>query len=366
METIEKKIKILFTIPNFDTAGSGKVLYDLAKGLDKNHFEIHIACSHSKGAFYQEVEQLGLPIHIIETTCKLRPYFSLYKRLQPYKNFIKKHKFDVVHAWHWSSDWTEVLSAKWGGAKYIYTKKAMTWGSKHWKIKSFLADFIITINEEMKNYFPYKKQQKLIPLGLDTDYYSPNHFPERAKTEKLHIISIANLVPVKGIEVLIDAVNRLNNPNVELIIVGDDQSDYAQKLKQKVKTLKKESDIKFLGKHTDIRPFLAQTDLYVIPTLNEGRKEGMPMALVEAMSMAVPVLGSDISGINFVLRDFSELLFPAADSKVLSEKINSFFLKPKSEKQKIGYDLRNYTVQNFSLNRFISEHEKLYLSLVKK
>ncbi|WP_348799484.1 hypothetical protein [Flavobacterium adhaerens] len=40
-----KKLKILYTIPNFDTAGSGKVLYDLAQNLDKDKFEVHIAFS---------------------------------------------------------------------------------------------------------------------------------------------------------------------------------------------------------------------------------------------------------------------------------------------------------------------------------
>lgn len=361
-----QKLKILYTIPNFDTAGSGKVLYDLAKGLNKDLFEVHIACSHNKGAFFQEVENLGLPIHIIETTSNYRPYLSLFQRLQPYKNFIKKHQFDVVHSWHWSSDWTEVIAAKWGGAKFVYTKKAMTWGNRHWKIRSRLADFIVTINEEMKQYFPKKQQQKLIPLGIDTQFYSPKHFPEKTNRSKLHIITVANLVPVKGVEVLIDSIEMLNDLDVKLSILGDDRSEYASKLKEKVAHLSLNDKIEFLGKHNDVRPFLAKADLYVIPTLNEGRKEGMPMALVEAMSMGVPVLGSDISGINFVLKDFPELLFPAADSNALAEKITFFYQKPIKEKQKTGNTLRNYTEQNFSLNGFITAHEKLYLNLIKK
>ena len=44
------KIKVLFTIPNFDTAGSGKVLYDLATNLNPLHFEVEIACNHDRGA----------------------------------------------------------------------------------------------------------------------------------------------------------------------------------------------------------------------------------------------------------------------------------------------------------------------------
>src|SRR5690606_1533977 len=175
-----------------------------------------------------------------------------------------------------------------------------------------------------------------------------------------------NLVPVKGIEVLIDAVHLLNNPDIELAILGDDRSDYAEALKQKVKILSKEANIKFLGKNTDVRPFLAQSDLYVIPTLDEGRKEGMPMALVEAMSMAVPVLGSDISGINFVLKDFPELLFPASNSKALAEKIRLFHQKSLTEKQQLGQQLREYVVKHFSLEEFVRAHEVLYRSMVKK
>jgi len=354
------KLKILYTIPNFDTAGSGKVLYDLAKGLDKEQFEVHIACSHNRGAFFNEVVQLGVPIHIIETTSNIRPYWSLYQRLQPYKQFIKQHQFDIVHSWHWSSDWTEVLAAKLGGATFVFTKKAMTWGNRHWKLRSYFSDFIITINEDMRTYFPNKKHQKLIPLGLDIQYYNPEHFPIKTPSETLRIITVANLVPVKGIEVLIDAVNLLDSPHIELTIIGDDRSDYAECLKQKVKALGKESSIKFLGKHTDVRPFLAQSDLYIIPSM----KEGMPMALVEAMSMAVPVLGSNISGINFVLKEFPELLFPPANSMALAEKIKRFQEATLYERQQLGNALRNYVEQNFSLEQFVNAHEELYKSLV--
>lgn len=357
------KLKILYTIPNFDTAGSGKVLHDLAKGLNPEKFEVHIACSNNKGAFFEEIESLGIPIHFIETTSKLKPYWSVLKRIKPYKNFIKQNKFDIVHSWHWSSDWTEVLGARLGGAKFVYTKKAMSWGNIHWKIRTWLSDFVITINHEMIHFFPGKKQQKLIPLGLDIEYYNPEHFPEKLKTGKLNIITVANLVPVKGIEVLIDAVVKLDNPNITLSVLGDDRSEYAEQLKQKVQFAGFDEKIFFLGKHNDVRPFLNNSDLYVIPTLNEGRKEGMPMALVEAMSMGVPVLGSDISGINFVLKDFKGLLFEASNSDELAERIKYFYHKTTIEKREIGRQLREYVVNNFSMKQFIEAHEELYMSM---
>ena len=355
-----KRIKILYTIPNFDTAGSGKVVYDLIKGLDTTKFEIEIACQHKRGKFFKEVEALGFPIHIMETTAPFRPYFSLYFRLRPIINFFKNNKYDVIHSWHWSSDWTEALAARLAGVKWLYTKKAMSWGNRHWKLRSFLADYIITINDEMRNYFPNKKAQKLIPLGIDTEYYKPEkvHFPQDSKTFK--IVTVANLVPVKGIEVLLKAVALLKDDSVQLKIVGDNSNHYGQGLIKLCKELNIDNQVEFTGKVGDVRPLISESDIYIIPTLNEGRKEGMPMALVEAMCMAVPVLGSNISGINFVLKDYPGLLFSANDSEALKERILSFQNMAPEERKKIGDSLRLYCVKNFAMENFISEHTKLY------
>lgn len=90
------------------------------------------------------------------------------------------------------------------------------------------------------------------------------------------------------------------------------------------------------------------------------------MALVEAMSMEVPVLGSDISGINFVLKDFKELLFTAQNSQQLATKIEQIFGLPETERKKIGQALGHYVREHFSLEKFITAHENLYRSLVAK
>ena len=362
---MKNKIKILYTIPNFDTAGSGKVLYDLAKGLDKDKFEVSIACSHSKGEFFSVVEELGLPIIILDTTKPLKPYNNLIFRIQPFTSFLKKNHFDIVHSWHWSSNWSEVLATRLAGAKFIYTKKAMTWGNIHWKVKSYLAHFIITINEEMRAYFSYKKNQKLIPLGIDTNYFNPNGFEKSSNNQVFKILTVANLVKVKGLETLIKAVFELNNPKIYLDIIGNNRIEilpdgskynYFEVLQSLVFELNLEKQVKFLGERADVRPFLASSDLYVIPSKNEG----MPMALVEAMSMGIPVLGSNISGVNFVLNAFPDLLFEVGNYESLSEKIMELYQKTPSERKSIGVALRQYCQTHFSMDEFIKAHENLY------
>ncbi|MCC1484893.1 glycosyltransferase [Winogradskyella immobilis] len=356
-----KKTRVLYTIPNFDTAGSGKVLYDLAKGLDKTKFEVIIACTHNKGAFFKEVEDLGLPMHIIDATVPLRPYFSLISRVKPFKLFLKEQSIDIVHSWHWSSDWSEVLASRFANAKFVFTKKAMSWGNMHWKLRSFLSHFIITVNTEMKMFFPYKKQQQLIPFGLDTAYYNSDLFLKDDDCSVFKIITVANLVAVKGIETLVRAIKNTQKSDIFLKVIGDDKNEYANYLKNLVKGLGLENQISFLGKENDVRSFLAQADLYIIPS----KKEGMPMALIEAMAMQVPVLGSNIPGIHYILKDFENLLFEVENDDMLSEKILMMYHKSSEERTTIGKELRNYSEVHFSLNSFISAHETLYSNLAR-
>ncbi len=356
---MNKRKRILFTISNFNTAGSGKVVYDLVNGLDKTKFDVEIACGNNKGAFFKTIESLGFPIHIFETKTAYKPYYSLLFRVWNISKFYKKQKYDVIHSWQWSSDWTEALAARLVGVKWIYTKKAMGFGSKHWRIKSYLADFIVTVNSDMINFFLYKKQQKLIPFGLDTSYYNPDLFVSSNASDVFKIITVANLVAVKNIEIIIQAIHVLNDTSIKLYIVGDTRGSYAETLKQLVLDFQLTEQVSFLCKQPDVRPLLFQSNLYII----SSKQEGMPMALVEAMSMEIPVLGSNITGINYVLKDFRELLFTANDIEDLSKKIIYLKNLTNYEREKIGKTLRQYCIHNFSIKAFINAHEELYMKL---
>jgi len=363
---MSKKLNILFTIPNFETAGSGRVVYDLVNGLDKKKFNVSICCNHDRGAFFKEVEALGVPIFIRETKVSYRPYYNLIGRLGPIIQFFKKEQFDVIHSWDWSSDWTEVAAARRAGAKWLYTKKAMSWGNKHWKIRSWLAHFIITINDEMRSFFPRKTNQDLIPLGIDTTYYSPQHFAEKPTDSIFRMVTVANLVPIKGIEVLLEAVALMKDSNAHLQIVGDQTGDYGELLIAQCKMLSIEKQVEFVGKVSDVRPYIVGAHVYVIPTLDAGRKEGMPMALVEAMCMAIPVLGSNISGINYVLKDFKDLLFEASNVQELSDKLTTMKQLGIFDRDVLGTELREYCEAHFSMKQFVSAHEQLYTELAQR
>ena len=65
MKKNNNRIKILYTIPNFDTAGSGFALFQIAQKLDKKKFIVEIACTNNKGYLYREVVNSGIKVHIL-------------------------------------------------------------------------------------------------------------------------------------------------------------------------------------------------------------------------------------------------------------------------------------------------------------
>lgn len=363
------RIKILFTIPNFDTAGSGKVVYDLVKGLDKTVFEPEICCFHNKGAFFKSIEQLGVKIHLFQFATPYRPFITFPFRVLKIYKFFKQHQFDTIHSWHWSSDISEPLAAKLARIPFIYTKKAMGWGNRPWIWRSKLSTKIIAINKDMMTQFFSKMKYKVvkIPLGVDVDYFRP--LPksyvtsERIRVEKTDfvIVSVANLVPVKGIEILLKAVQQLEDKSIKVFIIGDDSSSYGDALK----TAFKDENIYFVGKQLDIRPYLALADVFVIPTKDEGRKEGMPIAPLEAMASRRIVLGSNISGINDILEFFKSCLFQADNVEALAKKIQYIQNLTFKEREMLAKRMREHVENEFSLEVCINNHDKFYRTLIK-
>lgn len=363
------RIKILFTIPNFDTAGSGKVVYDLVKGLDKTVFEPEICCFHNKGSFFKTVKQLGTKIHLFQFATSYRPFITFPFRVLKIYKFFKQHQFDIIHSWHWSSDISEPLAAKLAGIPFVYTKKAMGWGNRSWIWRSKLSIKIITINDDMMLQFFSKMKYKVvqIPLGVDVDYFRPLPksyvTPERIRVEKTDfvIVSVANLVPVKGIEILLQAVQQLEDKSIKVFIIGNDKSSYGDALKEAFK----DDNIHFLGKQLDIRPYLALADIFVIPTKDEGRKEGLPIAPLEAMASARIVLGADVSGIKDILKGFPDFLFLADDITDLIEKIKNVKDLSLNEREAIANAMRLYVERYLSLDECIKNHDKFYRSVIK-
>lgn len=369
------KIKVLYTIPNFDTAGSGKALLNLAAGLDKNKFDVHIACLHNKGVFFKEVEASGIPIHILDFISPARPIWKLLKNAWKVSRSFKKINPDIIHSFHYSADYTEALAAWLAGIPWIFTKKNMSWGgtsARAWKLRSALAKGIIVQNTDMKEqFYPSRKKVQLIPRGVNIEKFSPKEVDDSIR-EKMQselndrvIICVANFVPVKGIELLLQAFEALipHYQNWKLWLVGDEDNQYGQKLKSWVLTHQIQSKIMFSGKQSDIAPYLNHAEIFVLPTLDEGRREGSPVAILEAMANGKVVIGSAVPGIKDQLIEYPNHLFIPGNWENLKQKLESFMKLSPSENQSLGKQFSDLARRGFSIENETEKHEQFYQNI---
>ena len=369
--------KILFTIPNFDTAGSGIPLLKLAQKLDRDYFTPEIACLHDKGDLFQDVVKSGIKVQLIDLYKNARPIPRMLWECFQLSRVFKQINPDLIHSYHYAADYTEPLAAKMAGIKWIYTKKSMSWHGpsyRGWKLRSWLASGIICQNTDMlRIFFPNMGKAKLIPIGVDTDEYKnqPNNKKIRDRwgfqDNSRIIISVANLVPVKGIEILIQAFELLipDHPDWELLIIGDDTTEYGVELK---KDLSKKpfvnSRVTFMGKQKNVREILDISEIYVQPTLNQGRMEGAPIAIQEAMANGKIIIGSNIAGVRDQLKLFPDHLFNAGDVTELRDKLNRFMSNKSSANNKIGNKFVHHVKKFYDLSLETKNLEAFYKDII--
>ena len=375
MERKQKKIKILFTIPNFDTAGSGKALLNIANHLDDKYFEPHIACFHQRGEFFKNVQESGFSVHIFKFTAsmeyRIKGLFHCYKISRKFKK-INPH---LIHSFHYSPDYSEVISARMANIPWIFTKKNMNWGGKSkngWRMRSYLSSHIIMLNTTMKKrYYPTLSKTTVIPRGVCLKEFSTNNskilscedfgIPKNSKI----VMLVANLVPVKGVEYLIEAFSNISDreKSIYLLIVGDNNNDYGRELKKNVNKKNKADKIFFLGKRDDISNLLQLAYIFILPTIDKGRSEGFGVVTLEAMASGVPVLASDVPGSSDILNDIHDQLFPPEDISILINKLNWMLnLNDKKRTNLINKQLKIIR-KNFTIEKETEQHSLIYKKL---
>lgn len=171
------------------------------------------------------------------------------------------------------------------------------------------------------------------------------------------------LVPVKNHEGLIHAFNRVARQmaNCHLLIAGSGPLE--KYLKGLVDELGLASKVHFLGYRTDIPEVLKTLDAFVLPS----RREGLPMALLEAMASGLPVVGSRVGGIPEILQGCGAgMLVTPMDSDDLAVKMLEMAKMPSEQLHTIGILAKQRAVEGFSARAMIDGYDKIFRSTLDK
>jgi len=215
---VRAPVPILFTIPNFISAGSGRAMLNVASRLDRARFSPSVAVLRRGGSLEAELERLGIPLIEAAFTVAPRPLATLAWRAWTAAQPFRKRGFVLWHSYHYLDDYTEPIVSRLAGARsWIYTKKNMSWNHRSWWIRTFLARRVAAMNTDMLEHYlsppRFRRKSVLLPPGVETETYRPGIPPRLELRTRLRtpastpvIGCVANLVPIKGHTVLIEAM----------------------------------------------------------------------------------------------------------------------------------------------------------------
>jgi glycosyltransferase involved in cell wall biosynthesis len=219
------------------------------------------------------------------------------------------------------------------------------------KIESF--DMLRTISEygrgELKKLCGPDQWSKLrvSRLGVDPDQYSARPF--RWNSSPFELMSVGRLVALKGLHVLIAALDRLVRQHraVRLRIAGDGPE--RPRLEREVESRGLAKYVTFEGwlDPDRIRDVYQQTDIFVLPSLAEG----IPVVLMEAMAMEIPCVATAITGIPELIRHGVDgLLVQASSEEELAGALTRLLDDPEY-RLRLGKAARRRVLEDFDLAR---------------
>lgn len=231
------------------------------------------------------------------------------------------------------------------------------------------ADFIICpslfVKKDLVKHFkvPSKKIKYIYnPVDISLiQRLSSEKTEEAFYNENVFLVTIANLISRKGTEYLIKAVGLLTKeyPSFLLIIIGSGPLE--QKLKNLVKNLGLEKNVKFLGRQDNPYKYLSRSFALVHPVLWEG----LGIVLLEAMTCKIPIITTHCpGGIPEIIEDrINGLLVSPANPEALA---NAMILLLKDEELRRKLQYEGYKrVQSFSAKAITRQYENVFRQLVE-
>ena len=233
------------------------------------------------------------------------------------------------------------------------------------------GDLFLPISQRWKNELismGCRKENILVHrMGIDIERY--NNFHRNTEgDDKLKIITIARFVEKKGIRYGVEAVGQIvkEHPEIEYRIIGD--GPLRDEIEAVIDQLKLREKVKLLGwkSQAEILRYMNDSDILLLPsvTSNDGDQEGIPVVLMEAMAMGLPVVSTFHSGIPELVQDgISGFLAPERDVSGLAKKLRHCIEHPELWPS-ILKEAHNTIIQNYNIDDLNDRLVMIYQQLL--
>lgn len=290
---------------------------------------------------------------------------------------LKKGGFDIVHVSGGSWQYKGVLAAKLARKKVLWHLNDTSMPGfirRLFSVISPLADGFIFASERSRAYYDGMVRQDqpefVIPAPVDGrafdpsgEYLGENELLDRW-TGKFVVGTVANVSPIKGLDVLIRSAAKLKEQgfDVQFVVIGaiyPSQQRYFADL-QKLAAELLVDKIEFVGAKGDVRPLMKRFDIY----LCSSNSESSPISVWEAMAMAKPVVSTDVGDVPIYVKDGdSGFIVDVGDSDAIAERL-ARLKENTSMRQKFGENARAIAVRELDVSRCAERHLAAYQEIL--
>ena len=301
-------------------------------------------------------------------------FFSIFE-IARIVRFLKREKFDLIHVSGGSWQYKGVIAGKLAGIKVLWHLNDTSMPTLFrylFSIMSPLADGFIFSSERSREYYgdlvKSKGQQFLIPAPVDTVSFDPSTVKPydggltSQLKDKVVIMTVANVNPIKGLECLIKTAADVNKSNSDVcfVVVGAIH-DNQKNLYEHLLNLENQLSVKnvmFIGAQSDIKGLLQISDIYLCTSLAESS----PIAVWEAMAMGKPVVSTDVGDVPIHVKDGqSGYIVNVDDFIALAERLSRYIQEPKIRLEH-GKCLRKAAVNDLDIKLCAKRHVQAYSS----
>lgn len=364
-------MKIMYLLFSYTVGGTERLVTDICNEMASQGHEVYLYVVND---LYSEK---------LLKTLNDRVYVLLQKRKASRENiimsmwklalFIKREKIKVVHCNSFDSPELLFLAKMWNPKlKIVYTihgiKQYCNLGRIRVIYRNIICKFIIAISQSVRDDIiacgAYANKVRIVYNAIDSSKIEERDIRESKLKDKNSII-IGNVARIdlekKGQDILLHAIAlvKIKYPNIFCVFAGADMTENESelgKLKEIVKELDLESNVKFLGNVDNVFEFLSEIDVFVLPS----RVEGFGISLIEAMAMGIPCIASDVGGpAEIIGKEERGLLFSVDDARQLAEKIFTM-IERYTEQSRVAIQSISYIKKNFDIKNMCEELVNLY------
>lgn len=298
------------------------------------------------------------------------------------KKLLDENYYDIIHTHTPMGSVITRLAARntrKKGTKVIYTAHGLHFykGAPliNWllyypmeKWMSRYTDCLVLINEEdyqncIRRHFKARRIEKIDGVGVDLNRFECLQ-PEQKKQFRKELgisendfilVCVAEFIPRKNHSFILDNMKQIHEkiPNAKLVLLG--QGELMPEYEADTKRKGMQEYVSFLGYRSDVNKICAISDVLVSASFQEG----LPMNMIEAMAVGIPVVCSDIRGQRDLIKDGENgYLFQLGDSERYCNRLVELYNNPELREKIKENNLKD--VKKYSLDNAIGAMEKIY------